>query len=286
MKKIAIVTDTSGISIEEAKELGVYVIPMPFHIDGKDYLEGVNLSGEEFYQMLETGADISTSQPSAGEVMDFWDKLLEDYDEIIHIPMSSGLSGTYANAKVFAEDYDGRITVVDTQRVSVPQRASIEDAIHLVNKGYSPKEICDILEREQDKCSIYIMVETLKYLKKGGRITPAAAAIGSVLKIKPVLQIHGKKLDAYAKVRSQSKGKAAIIKAMKAEMDRMGLHDPSEVRIQAACSYGFEGKDQWVEDLKQEFPGFEVEHGYLPLNISCHIGPNAIGGAVTKRIKY
>ncbi|MDD7114274.1 MAG: DegV family protein [Lachnospiraceae bacterium] len=286
MKKVAIVTDTSGITMEAAEKLGVFVIPMPFTIDGVEYLEGVNLSKEEFYEKLNSDADISTSQPAAGEVMDLWDKLLEEYDEIIHIPISSGLSGSCANAFTYAQDYDGKVQVVDAQRVSVPQRASVEDAVNLVKEGKTAQEIKEILENEQQNSSIYVMVETLKHLKKGGRITPAAAAIGTVLRIKPILQIHGKQLDAYAKVRSMAKGKQTIFKALEQEMERMGVSAPEDVRLQAACSYGYEGKEQWVRDLEEHFPGFQVEYDDLPLNLTCHIGPGGMGAAVTKRLKF
>ena len=284
MKKVAVVTDTSGISMEEAKNLGVFVIPMPFTIDGVEYLEGVNLSKEEFYEKLNSDADISTSQPAAGAVMDLWDNILEDYDEIVHIPISSGLSGSCANAFTYAMDYDGKVQVVDAQRVSVPQRASVEDAVNLVKAGKSAAEIKEILENEQENSSVYVMVETLKHLKKGGRVTPAAAAIGTVLHIKPILQIHGKQLDAYAKVRSMAKGKQTIFKALEQEMERMGVSTPEEVRLQAACSYGYEGKEQWVRGLEEHFPGFQVEYDDLPLNLTCHIGPGGMGAAVTKRI--
>lgn len=284
MKKVAVVTDTSGITLEEAKKLGVFVVSMPFTIDGTDYLEGVDLSTEDFYQKLNSDADISTSQPAAGMVIDLWDKILEEYDEIVHIPLSGGLSGSYANACTYALDYDGKVQVVDTQRVSVPQRASVEDAVSLVQAGKSALEIKEILEKEQENSSVYIMVETLKHLKKGGRVTPAAAAIGTVLHIKPILQIHGKQLDAYAKVRSMAKAKQTIFKALEQEMERMGVSSPEEVRLQAACSYGYAEREQWIHDLEEHFPGFQVEYGDLPLNLTCHIGPGGMGAAVTKRL--
>lgn len=284
MKKIAICTDTSGVSLEEAKELGVFVIPMTFHIDGEDYREGVDLSVEEFYEKLGKDADISTSQPSAGEVMELWDQILKEYDEIVHIPISSGLSGSYASACVFAEDYDGKVQVVDTQRVSVPQKVTIKDALDLIAQGKSAVEIKEILEAEQKNCSIYIAVETLKYLKRGGRVTPAGAALGTVLHIHPILQIHGKQLDAYAKVRGKAKIKQTMFKALEEEMERMGVSSPSEARFQVACSYGYEGMEQWVKDVEEHFPGFEVEYGYLPLNLTCHIGPGAMGIGIIKRL--
>ena len=284
MRKVAVVTDTSGITVEDAKNLGVFVIPMSFHIDGKDYLEGIDISADEFYSKLSVDAEISTSQPSAGEVMDMWERALKDYDEVLHIPISSGLSGSYANACTYALDYDGRVQVVDTQRTAVPQKASIEDALRLIRAGKSAVEIKEILEKEKENSSVYIMVESLKYLKKGGRITPAAAAIGTVLHIKPILQIHGKKLDAYAKVRSLAKAKQTIFKALEQEMERMGVSTPEEVRLEGACSYAHPGKEQWIAELEEHFPGFKVEYGDLPLNITCHVGPGAMGAAVTKRL--
>ena len=202
MGKIAVLTDSnSGITQEQAKELGVYVIPMPFFIDGQQYFEGINLTQEEFYKKLKNDADISTSQPSVGELQDEWDKLLKEYDEIVFIPMSSGLSGTCQTAAMLSDDYDGKVQVVNNQRISVTMRQSVLDAKLLVSKGYSAAQIKEVLEREKMQSSIYITLETLKYLKKGGRITPAAAAIGTVLNLKPVLQIQGEKLDAFSKTR-------------------------------------------------------------------------------------
>ena len=188
MGKIAIVTDSnSGITQEEAKELGIRVVPMPFYINGELYYEDITLTQDEFYEKLETGADISTSQPSPGDVMELWEELLEEYDEVIHIPMSSGLSSSCENAIMLAREFEGKVHVVDNQRISVTQRQSVEDAMMMRDKGMSGEEIVDVLMREKLESSIYITVDTLKYLKKGGRITPAAAAIGTVLNLKPVL---------------------------------------------------------------------------------------------------
>ncbi len=284
MKKIAIVTDTSCMSLEEGKKCGVFVIPMPFIIDGKEYLDGIDLDGDMFYEKMNADADIVTSQPSAGSVMDMWDKVLEDYDEIVHIPISSGLSGSCANAEIYAQDYEGKVQVADTMRLSSPARVQIMEALKLIEKGYGAKDIKDMLEAEQDHCSIYIALSTLKYLKKGGRITPAAAAIGDVLKIHPVLQMHGKTLDSYAKTRGLAKAKQTIYKALEAEMDRMNIHDPSEVCLQAACSYQWEGSEQWVKELKEHFPGFEVVYDDLPLNLTTHIGPGGCGAGICRRL--
>lgn len=202
MGNVAIVTDSnSGISQAEAKELGIYVIPMPFLVDGKLYFEDVDMNKEQFYHFLENDADLSTSQPSPGDVMDLWDKLLKEYDEIVHIPMSSGLSASCSTAMGLARDYDGKVQVVDNQRISVTMQQSVMDAKHLVAAGKSAAQIKEILEKEALESSIYLMVDTLKYLKKGGRITPSAALLGSALNLKPILQIQGDKLDAYKKVR-------------------------------------------------------------------------------------
>ena len=208
MGKIAIVTDSnSGIVQAEAKELGIYVIPMPFMIDGKDYLEEINLTQEEFYQKLTEGAEISTSMPSPGSVTDLWDELLKEYDEIVYIPMSSGLSSSCQTAIMLADDYDGKVVVVNNQRISVTMRQSVLDAMELAEAGKSAAEIQTILEEQKMESSIYIMLNTLTYLKRGGRITPAAAALGTLLKIKPVLQLQGEKLDAFAKARTVKQGK-------------------------------------------------------------------------------
>lgn len=227
MGKIAIVTDSnSGIVQAEAKELGIYVIPMPFMIDGKDYLEEINLTQEEFYQKLTEGADISTSMPSPGSVTDLWDELLKEYDEIVYIPMSSGLSSSCQTAIMLADDYDGKVVVVNNQRISVTMRQSVLDAMELAEAGKSAAEIQTILEEQKMESSIYIMLNTLTYLKRGGRITPAAAALGTLLKIKPVLQIQGDKLDAFAKARTVKQGKNIMIEAMKKDF-RERFHDES-----------------------------------------------------------
>ena len=216
MGNVAIVTDSnSGISQAEGKELGIYVIPMPFLVDGKLYFEDVDMNKEQFYHFLENDADLSTSQPSPGDVMDLWDKLLKEYDEIVHIPMSSGLSASCSTAMGLARDYDGKVQVVDNQRISVTMQQSVMDAKHLVAAGKSAAQIKEILEKEALESSIYLMVDTLKYLKKGGRITPSAALLGSALNLKPILQIQGDKLDAYKKVRGVKAAKKNMLEAMK-----------------------------------------------------------------------
>lgn len=285
MSKIAIVTDSnSGITQEEGRRLGVSVIPMPFFINEKMYLEGITLSQEEFYQWLKSDALISTSQPSPGETMGLWDTLLKEYDEIVQIPMSSGLSATCATAMGLAQEYEGRVHVVDNQRISVTQRQSVEDAIALREAGRSGAEIKKILEEEKFNSSIYITLETLKYLKKGGRITPAAAAIGTVLNLKPVLQIQGEKLDAFAKVRGWKAAKKTMLNAIEKDLtDRFAdVKDQMVLGMAYTCSK--EEADEWKNEIQTRFPDYELVEGPLSLSIACHIGPGAMAITCMKRV--
>lgn len=288
MGKIAIVTDSnSGIVQAEAKELGIYVIPMPFMIDGKDYLEEINLTQEEFYQKLTEGADISTSMPSPGSVTDLWDELLKEYDEIVYIPMSSGLSSSCQTAIMLADDYDGKVVVVNNQRISVTMRQSVLDAIELAEVGKSAAEIRTILEEQKMESSIYIMLNTLTYLKRGGRITPAAAALGTLLKIKPVLQLQGEKLDAFAKARTVKQGKNIMIEAMKKDF-RERFHDESgeSIHLEMSYTHDLEAANAFKEEVQAAFPGCEILMQPLSLSISCHIGPGALAIACSKKIEY
>ena len=287
MKKIAVMTDSnSGISQEEAAQLGVVVIPMPFTIDNVDYYEGINLSQEEFYELLKKGGEVTTSQPSPDSVMDAWDKALKTYDEVVYIPMSSGLSGSCQTAFMLSQEYDNRVFVVDNQRISVTLRQSVYDALNLASKGMDGAQIRDILIEDKFNSSIYIMLDTLKYLKKGGRITPAAAAFGELLKIKPVLQIQGDKLDAFAKARTISSGKAIMFNAIREDAEkRFGGLDPDNVDIFVAYTDGCD-VEEYLKEIESEFPGFKVEyHDPLSLSISCHIGPGAIAIACNKKLK-
>lgn len=284
MSKVAIITDSnSGITQSQGKELGVTVIPMPFYIDGKEYQEDINLSQEEFYIKLEQDAEISTSQPSVGELQDTFDEVLKEYDEAVFIPMSSGLSGTCQTATMLAEDYDGRVCVVNNQRISVTMRQSVLDAIELAKKGKSAKEIKEILEKHKFDSSIYITLETLKYLKKGGRITPAAAAIGTVLNLKPVLQIQGEKLDAYTKTRGKEAAKKKMIEAMKKDFENRfaSFAKDGKLHLEAAYSGNPEEAKEWKALLEKEFPGYEINMDPLSLSISCHIGKGALAVAVS-----
>lgn len=286
MEKIAIVTDSnSGITQKQAEELGVYVLPMPFMINGETYFEDVNLTVDEFFEKLKNNADISTSQPTPDSVMGLWDELLKDYDSIVHIPMSSGLSGSCQTACMLAEDYDGRVNVVDNQRISITQRQSVLDAKELVSRGMSASEIKEFLLKVKFDSSIYIMVDTLKYLKKGGRITPAAAAFGEILKIKPVLQIQGEKLDAFSKVRSVKQAKSVMVKAIRDDMEkRFGGANPDNIWLEIVHTQNYDAALQFKEELSEEFPGFDVYIDTLSLSVSCHIGPGSLALACSKKI--
>ena len=288
MSRIAIVTDSnSGITQKEGKELGISVIPMPFYINDELYFEDITLTQEEFYQKLDEDADIKTSQPAPGDVLDLWEKLLEDHDEIVHIAMSSGLSSSCATAAMLADDYDGKVQVVDNQRISVTQRQSVADATKLAEEGKSAKEIKDILEADKLDSGIFIMVDTLKYLKKGGRVTSAGAAIGTVLGIKPVLQIHGEKLDAFAKTRGVKQAKKKMIAAVRKELEeRFPDGDfAKHAYLQSAYTKDKEAALKWKEELMAEFPEMEFQQDPLSLSVACHIGAGALAVAWTHKIE-
>lgn len=285
MSKIAIVTDSnSGITQERGKELGIFVLPMPFYIDGNLYFEEISLTQEDFYKKLQDDADISTSQPSPGDLMDFWENILKEYDEIVHIPMSSGLSGSCQTAMTLADDYDGKVHVVDNQRISVTQEQSVYDAMALVKAGKSAEEIKQILEEEKLEASIYIMVDTLKYLKKGGRITPAAAALGSMLNLKPVLQLQGEKLDSFAKVRGVKAAKRTMLKAIKNDLETRFAGKKMVLGI-AYTSRDEEEVQKWKEEVQGAFPGYEIVMNPLSLSVSCHIGPGSLAVTCTKVVE-
>lgn len=287
MRKIAIVTDSnSGITQDEGRSLGVFVLPMPFYINEVMYLEGITLSQEEFYERLQKDETISTSQPSPGEVCGMWDNLLKEYDEIVHIPMSSGLSASCETAMGLARDYDGKVQVVDNQRISVTQRQSVLDALALAEAGKNASEIREILEAEKLESSIYITLETLKYLKKGGRITPAAAAIGTVLNLKPVLQIQGDKLDAYSKVRGKKQAKRVMLKAMKEDMDTRFAEyvKKGEMCLQMAYTGNKEEAEEFKKEVQEMFPELEIHMDPLSLSVACHIGHGALAVACSKKV--
>ena len=286
MSRVAIVSDSnSGITRVEAKELGVTILPMPFFVGDKTLYEDMDLTQEEFYQMLSEDVDISTSMPLVGNVTDTWDELLKEYDEIVHIPMSSGLSGSCETAMMLAQDYEGKVQVVNNQRISVTQRQSVMDAMALVEQGRGAAEIKEILEREKFESSIYIMVDTLYYLKKGGRITPAAATLGTLLKLKPVLQIQGEKLDAFAKARTVKQAKNIMIEAMKNDMENR-FKDPTgeHMHLEMAYTKDLEAAEAFKKEVEEAFPGMEICMNPLSLSVSCHIGPGALAVACSKKI--
>ena len=286
MSKVAILTDSnSGITQAQSKEFGVFVVPMPFYIDGELYYEDIDLTQDQFYEKLTQGGEITTSMPITGNLMDTWDKLLKEYDQIVYIPMSSGLSSSCATAKMLAEDYDGKVVVVDNQRISVTQKLSALEAKKLADMGKSAQEICDALMEIKSLSTIYITVDTLEYLKKGGRLTPAVAAIGSLLKIKPVLSIYGEKLDKYSMARTVKAAKQTMIEALKKDMKNV-LHTDNldEVEISIAHTQNQEAAEKFKEELEAEFPGKEIWIDPLSLSVSCHIGPGALACTVTKKL--
>lgn len=288
MSKVAVMTDSnSGITQNEAKEMGVTVLPMPFIIDGETYYEDISLTQEEFYEKLAQNADVSTSQPSVEDVLKYWDKALEDADEVVYIPMSSGLSGSCSTAQMLSQDYDGRVQVVDNQRISVTQRQSAMDAIELAERGMNAAQIKELLEQEKMQSSIYIMLDTLTYLKKGGRITPAAAALGTALRLKPVLQIQGEKLDAFTIARTKKQGVAKMINAMETDIKERfgGLDNMEHIHIEVAHTANEEAAKEFVEELREHFGvKNEIICNPLSLSVSCHIGPGALAVACSKAI--
>ncbi len=284
MNKVAIVTDSnSGITQNEAKSLGIFVLPMPFTIEGTEYFEDINLTQDEFYQKLGEDAEIFTSQPSPEAVMSLWEEILKDYDEIVHIPMSSGLSSSCQTAIMLADEYDGKVQVVNNQRISVTQKQSCFDAQKMVAAGMNASEIKEKLEEDKFNSSIYIMLDTLYYLKKGGRITPAAAALGTLLRLKPVLQIQGEKLDAFAKARTSTQGKSIMINAIKNDIEtRFGGLASKNVTLMIAHTNCPEAAANLKADVEEALPGIAIEMvDPLSLSVSCHIGPGALAVACT-----
>ena len=286
--KVAIITDSnSGITQEEGKQLGIRIVPMPFMINGEEYLEDITLTQQEFYAKLGEGSDISTSQPSPESIMALWDEVLEEYDEIVHIPMSSGLSGSCQTAMMLAEDYDGKVEVVNNQRISVTQRQSALDAKELAAKGMCAAEIKEKLEAVKFDSSIYITLDTLKYLKKGGRITPAAAALGTLLRLKPVLTVQGEKLDAFAKARTMTQAKSIMVAAITKDLEeRFGDRTGKNVHLEVAHTDNQEEADEFAKELRELFPATgEIVIAPLSLSVSCHIGPGSLAVACSKVIE-
>lgn len=288
MSKVAVITDSnSGITQSQAKELGIFVLPMPFFINEETYFEDISLTQEQFYEMLKGGADIHTSQPSPDSVMQLWDQVLKEYDEIVHIPMSSGLSSSCQSAIMLAQDYEGKVQVVNNQRISVTQRQAALDAKLLASKGMNAREIKDFLEEDKFNSSIYIMLDTLYYLKKGGRITPAAAALGTLLKLKPVLQIQGEKLDAFAKARTTNQGKSIMISAIKKDIENRfgGMTEDKHIWLEIAHTANEEAAEAYKNEILEQFPGYDIHVDPLSLSVACHIGPGAPAFACCKKIE-
>ena len=286
MKRIAIITDSNcGITQNEAKTLGISVLPMPFMMDGEVFLEDITLSGTAFYEKLAANATISTSAPSVQDVTELWDGLLRTHDEIVHIPMSSGLSSSCEIALALANEYNGAVQVVDNKRISVTQRLSVTDAITLAEAGHTAAEIKQLLEENSLQSSIYIMVDTLKYLKRGGRITPTAAAIGAVLNIKPVLQIQGARLDAFARVKGVKAAKRTMIEAMKKDLAGRFANEAAvgQMELMVAYTYDLAAAEAFKAEIEEAFPGFPIRMDALSLSVSCHIGPGALAVACAKR---
>lgn len=287
MNQIAIVTDSnSGITQSEAKALGITVIPMPFFVNEVVQYEDIDLTQEQFYEVLsDESVNVMTSQPSPADILDIWDDLLRRYQSVVHIPMSSGLSASYETAVGLAQEYGGKVQVVNNQRISVTQRQSVLDAVELAKNGKSANEIREILENDGKVASIYLMVDTLKYLKKGGRITPAAAMIGTVLNLKPVLQIQGEKLDAFAKVRGIKQAKKTMLEAMKADFEKRfaDLLKEQKMTLYVAYSKDRDAAEIWLEEVKNAFPDMDIEMYPVSLSIACHTGPGVIAIACCKR---
>ena len=284
MKKVAIATDSnSGITQAEAQTLGIRVLPMPFYINEELFFEDVTLTQEAFYRRLAEDADISTSQPSPGDVTDLWEQLLESHDQVVYIPMSSGLSASCETALMLSSDYRGRVFVVDNQRISITQRQSVLDALELARAGMDGQSIHDVLVRERLESSIYITVDTLKYLKKGGRVTAAGAAIGTVLNIKPVLTIQGAKLDAFAKARGWKSAKKIMLDAM--ERDIAQRFAGQEIHLAAAYTCTDEEAKEWKGELEARFPGYEIHMDRLSLSVACHIGAGSMAVGCSRVVR-
>ena len=287
--KIAVVTDSnSGITQAQAKEMGITVLPMPFMIDGETYYEDITLTQEQFYQRLKDNSDISTSQPTSDSIMKLWDELLKEYDQIVHIPMSAGLSGSCATAMMLAgeDEYEGNVFVVDNHRISVTQYQSVKDAMMLADMGMDGAQIKKCLEETAADSVIFVTVDTLKYLKKGGRITPAAAALGTLLRIKPVLIILGEKLDSFAKARTMKQAKTLMMNAIQKELDER-LHDSEckDCHLAIAHSDNEEAALEFKKEVEERFPDADIYLAPLSLSIACHIGPGSLAVTATRKME-
>lgn len=288
IKKIAVVTDSNSGMAQSSEIPNLFLLPMPFTINGKTYFENINLTQDEFYEQLKSDVEIHTSQPTPQSVITLWEELLQEYDEVIHIPMSSELSGSCQTAMMLAMDFDGRVSVVNNQRISVTLRQSVLDALELIKYGKNAEEIKEILENDGLNSSIYIMLDTLYYLKKGGRITPAAAALGTILNLKPVLQIQGEKLDAYAKARSKKHGKEIMMRAIANDISQRfgGITEENNVHLAIAHSQNYEDAELLRNELLELYPEREIYISPLSLSVACHIGPGALAIGCMKKLDY
>ncbi|MDR0963540.1 MAG: DegV family protein [Clostridium sp.] len=289
MAAIAVVTDSnSGMKQQEGSKLGVEVLPMPFYINDVLYFEDKDLTVAEFYESMERDDDIKTSQPSPEAVLQVWDKALETHDQVVYIPMSSGLSGSCENAMGWARDYDGRVVVVNNQRISVTQRQSVLDALELAKRGKNAQQIKEILEADRFESTIYIMVDTLKYLKKGGRVTPAAAALGTLLRIKPVLSIRGEKLDAFAKARTTAQGKSIMLSALQNDFEKRfpKAYEKKAIWLQIAYTKNIEPALELKAELEALYPGYDIYMDQLSLSVATHIGPGSLAVACCVKMDH
>lgn len=284
MSKVAVITDTnSSITSEEAEQLGIFLLPMPFIVNGQQYLDGVDCTYEHFFEMLAEGADVSTSQPAPDALTSLWDKILEDYDEIIHIPMSASLSSSCATAKALSADYNGKVWVADNKRISISERQAALDALYLAKQGFSAEEICKKLEESALNASIYLAVNTLELLKKSGRVTAAGAALASILGLKPVLQIQGEKLDAFSKARGMANAQKVMLNAAKKDLEERFAGKPAHIDV--AYSGDYESALEWLEIVRDFFGDKNIQMFRLPISIACHVGAGVKAIAVIEEIK-
>ena len=284
MSKVAVITDTnSSMTNEEAEQLGIFLLPMPFIVNGQQYLDGVDCTYEHFFEMLADGADVSTSQPAPDALTSLWDKILEDYDEIIHIPMSASLSSSCATAKALSADYNGKVWVADNKRISITERQAALDALYLAKQGFSAEEICKKLEESALNASIYLAVNTLELLKKSGRVTAAGAALASILGLKPVLQIQGEKLDAFSKARGMANAQKVMLNAAKKDLEERFAGKPAHIDV--AYSGDYDSALEWLEIVRDFFGDKNIQMFRLPISIACHVGAGVKAIAVIEEIK-
>ncbi|MGN0577691.1 MAG: DegV family protein [Ruminiclostridium sp.] len=284
MSKVAVITDTnSSMTKEEAEQLGIFLLPMPFIVDGKQYMDGVDCTYEHFFEMLAAGADVSTSQPAPDALTSLWDKVLQDYDEIIHIPMSAALSSSCATAKALSADYNGKVWVADNKRISISERQSALDALYLAKQGFSAEEICKKLEETALNASIYLAVNTLELLKKSGRVTAAGAALASILGLKPVLQIQGEKLDAFSKARGMANAQKVMLNAAKKDLEERFAGKPAHIDV--AYSGDYESALEWLEIVRDFFGDKNIQMFRLPISIACHVGAGVKAVGIIEEIK-